>query len=83
MKKIYTPHQYRVYFHYYATISACNNYLISPVIENFLTVGYNKTTLSENKHKALDIDDFMNNESKQYSKGNFVDEWLWKYPCIK
>ena len=79
--EIYTEKEYKIYHNYVATILECNYYVIRPKVKDLNILGYD---ISEayTKHKIISIDDFVNTKSKQYSKGNLIDEWLWKYPNI-
>jgi len=83
MENKYTKLQYKIWFHYNATIAECNNYIITPLVENLVTLGYTiKSLEGNNKHKGYTLEEFVNKKSKQYSKGNIIDEWLWKYPHL-
>ena len=79
--KIYNNYQYKAWIHYVSTISECNNAIITPKVKDLVILGYDiKEAFT--KHKTFSIDYFINTKSKQYSKGNLIDEWVWKYPHL-
>ena len=79
--KVFIPTDYevKVWSHYNATQSAIRHCNIHPIIENLKIIDYEFIKYGE-IYPTLGIEELVKTKSKQYSKGNIIDEWIWKYP---